>query len=1338
MASEFKDLNNLYTKRPAVALFRKPFANNDEMSDILEGMLDIYASVEQESISKYSAPKYKAIYWNHLTGKPIFERYGEVVVFRKGSFANDKTRASLKSKILAKQLKNLSSPSSTSEVLVENWDGRSSDGGFLYSYNISKSDLSTIKIPETLTPESETQAKISYTFEVDRFRQSRTFDLWVLDPNLQVILDQNSVTSTKGANVSTTYAPYLELFESITSLTDSRFRFTPEGIKVIRNLKKSGVQKFKAYEIVLKDNIIWETKTSNQVDIDVKDFASTIGDYLDWRAICNAQNDYLKQAYASDLNLPLEQNWSFHSYKIPHPGKSNSFNIPIDASFFGVGKFFETYLKRQKLTFLDTLKGKLVPGSLVFSEYPSETFSYKLKSGKVIKISYNTWPSRYIQFTVEENSFFTSDIIEVYALLCRISGSAELPDYASENLKKQHKHEQYIYYYGYDTPLRTSDSSSYVAVEVSGTFRNSTYAGDPVSLYASVIRVARIRPTVRPEVETKTKLKKNLTHGAIPNVLDFKLEYYAKIYEKYIKPRYEKYTEFIKSGLMKVYPCDIIDYGDILQGSLDIGKQQNFSLVTNESMSYRTFSPEDKLNLINYFESVLFNNYSGFYTTSTTPLSETVSPYSNTYIDESNISTDYNDQAALMLAAISSLGSKGDTYSDINNVSNKDVSSIALSRQTRGKSSASLVVKNLNSKYCFSKGKYAGDIIFEPMDELFIYLPTFDNKIVLSFKGFIDSAQYINDKGYHSIGIQASCPMKKLELVRTNVRPSLSSAENSNAAIHPFTVPKELYESIDKWASFMFMQALTFYSSMLKQSTVEDANIYIYEVDKDTKLPKFYDTLLQFLWYRQTNAQNTQERAASALLDLTSKYTSTETFVAGQPISSAFMEGSNSLFEMYDKVSSKEGNTNFKVTYNIFAQRSDGYTPINKTLVAQLLGTLQPAWVIGSQDVNIVFSDYRTNLDILTETADKFNCYIYSDKNGVVQFRPPQISLMNLNCTTYDNMSTLDVDRVLKQGDYSYEVRPDMIDSQTTTTYHAQCDDSSLVTWLQLSGQNIWGCLNADNGNAVVIQDIPKSLKYGIKTQQEQILSGIEKKEALYIYGLSLLDRQNSLFRSGNIAGLASGDMDINISMYSPTDNTVYLADGLTINYNAGGSLTYNIPLKWGRKPLFEIPLAKSTTIDTTSVFDPTKRVIYSQINFPKLRELLLKTVKNHEITTAYYYQLISYIDYVEKYPENDYILSSFMFNGYVWDGISSISFEDLILTYFGSLLSQDSGFEIAFGINGRGLTDAQAREVIGKADKKPQRILTIYGGEILNVVIPNGSNREKQISIYADPNRKY
>ena len=643
---------------------------------------------------------------------------------------------------------------------------------------------------------------------------------------------------------------------------------------------------------------------------------------------------------------------------------------------------------------------------------------------------------------------------------------------------------------------------------------------------------------------------------------------------------------------------------------------------------------------------------------------------------------------------------------------------------------------------------YAGEIIFEPMDDVFIYLPTLEEKLTLSFKGFVDSAEYINDKGYNSIGLKLSCPLKKLELSRTNIKPSLSSAENNNSSIHPFVVPPQMFDSIERWAPFMLMQALTFYSSMLKASTIEDAEKRIYEVDAKTQLPEFNDILLKFLWYRQTNSYNTQDIAAQAISELTDLYTTSTRFENGDLLSNAVeIDGVVNLYQSYS-----ESSANSKINYNIIAQRLDGIVEReNRHLVGQLLGTLQPAWVIGSSDINIVFSDYRTNLDILMETSEKFNCYLYSDRNGVVQFRPPQISLMNLNCETYDNQNTISHDIILKENDFNFSLRPDVLSQQTCSSYHTQCNDSELVTWLQLSGQNIWGCIDAEAGNAIVIQDLPKSLKYGIKSQQQQILSGVGKKEALYIYGLCLLDRQNSLFRSGNASGIASGDMDLNVTVYSPVDNTVFLIDGLSITYDAGKTMTYNIPLKWGRKPLFKIPLLSTpikrlqdqgSSVDTflqNAINDITNSrflenspqvSLGDKVDYIKLKSLLSDAVEKYIITDAYYNQLISYIDYVEKYPQYDYLLASFMFNGYVWDGISSISFEDIILSYFGGLLSQDTGIELALGLNNKSYTKEKVDNLSKELFTSLNKTINLHA-TLLRTVIPNGDSVQKQIDIY-------
>ena len=331
------------------------------------------------------------------------------------------------------------------------------------------------------------------------------------------------------------------------------------------------------------------------------------------------------------------------------------------------------------------------------------------------------------------------------------------------------------------------------------------------------------------------------------------------------------------------------------------------------------------------------------------------------------------------------------------------------------------------------------------------------------------------------------------------------------------------------------------------------------------------------------------------------------------------------------------------------------------------------------------------------------------------------LSLFNLNITTDNGKPLFNSDRMKNEKDRLYEMRPDILNAQTTTSLQAQCDDSKLITWLQISGENIWGGLNADAGNAVVVQDLPKSLKYGIKSQQTQLLSGVQRVEALTIYALSLMDRQNSLFRSASVTGLASGDLDINTTVYSPVDNTVYLIDGITLDYTPGRTFTYNASLKWGRKPLFKVPLKKSDI-----KYDED---IDSGIDLKKLAQNLLQCAKNNEITPAYYHQLKSYLDYMRDNPDDLRLLASFIFNGYVWDGVSSISFEDLILSYSGEIDAENNGLELAFGINGKQLSTEDREKLEKRAKNIKIEMKETFGALIRNIII-NGGNKSNQIKI--------
>ena len=76
---------------------------------------------------------------------------------------------------------------------------------------------------------------------------------------------------------------------------------------------------------------------------------------------------------------------------------------------------------------------------------------------------------------------------------------------------------------------------------------------------------------------------------------------------------------------------------------------------------------------------------------------------------------------------------------------------------------------------------------------------------------------------------------------------------------------------------------------------------------------------------------------------------------------------------------------------------------------------------------------------------------------------------------------------------------------------------------------------------------------------------------------------------------------------------------------------------------------------------------------------MTLEVLKNtNKITYAYYSQVMSILKYIKSRDSiTPYmgLLSSFIFNGYFWDGVPSISFEDLATSFYTTDIS--SGFDV-------------------------------------------------------------
>ena len=1323
MASEFKELNNQFIKRPAVVLFRKPFVSNDEMSDILENMLDMEASVVQMSIKEYTAGTYKAVYWNHYTQKPIYDWYGSTNVFYRPYWCfYDKEEISgytdLTGNNASEALNHLNDAYAALEKAKRDHDAAS----WWDKYIDNETTLNIYRKEDMVR---EAFSKLPEAIKQDE-RDKRTYTVWILDNSFDAPV-QTKTYSAKNINEEDRlatdtnigmefYALNPKLFEELKQSSGKDiFADTEEGKKILEDARKRGIQEknIKKYTFVVHKGIAMRVMTKKEISdtINAYNNLKTSQSWLMYDAMISDYEDWLKKkAFKNFLNTSLSD---YFISKVVYESRRYAFLEVEISKFFLTDTFLSAkdnyknynYTKDPNITnfILDSLESTSLPflsqeldkSGIAKNQEENIYFEYNKETKKIIvKASSNT----------AFNKLKVSDLLDAYLWFCRISNNEQnIPS----DIKDSDDTKKVLDTLGYDTILRTKSAlASYYIRRNLNNFYNVTLDKKILeNLFLATEGDVK-------KVITRTSVSRKIKSKSIPTIFDFKIRYYLKIYDTYIRPRYEKYQDFIKSGLMKMYPQDMIEYIDIIN--------KNKNNLTNSQ----------KLGFINYFEGNVYDNLNGFYVTSTSELQEVVSPYSNTIIMEDNVDTISEE----ILSRLNTLTkSDNSMLAGVDNIANKDVSSLSVSRQTRGKSSASVVLKNLNNKYTISKGVNSGEAILEPMDEIYVYFPTFDEKLTLSFKGLVDSVQTINNKGYNSIGIQASCPIKKLELTRTNVKPSLSQAENLNSEVHPFIVPEDFFKSMPNWAPFMFMQALTFYSSLLESSTESDANTKIYEpVDG---LPIFKDTLLQYLWYKKTNADNTQKRAATALKKLVGLYTSSVIQTNGdKPSNDKEEKGIIDPILTYREANG-QGNSHLKIYYNIYAQRSDSVycdymlkqgkkTELlfdNRQLCGQFLATTQPAWSIGQQDINIIFSNYMTNYNILTDTSEKFNCYLYSNKNGVVQFRPPQIDVSLLSHEESSITSNIDLNRVLIEKDLTYEIRPDVFNNQTTTSIQADCNDSELVTWLQLSGENIWGGIGESAGNAIVVQDLPKSLKYGIKSQSAQTLCGVTNANALALYALSLMDRQNSLFMSCNVQGVASGDLDINKTVYIPSTNTIYLIDGLTLTYNPGGSFTYSAVLKWGRKPLFKVPLLE---LEYDNSLD--------KIDLRELDRKLLKAVNDNQITLAYYYQLKSYVDYVREYPDYSYILTSFIFNGYVWNGISSISFEDLLLTYTGEIKAQNTGLELALGISNTKFTTEDDKEKMQKkANQQILKELEILGGTMVRNVVINGSNIQKNLKIY-------
>lgn len=478
---------------------------------------------------------------------------------------------------------------------------------------------------------------------------------------------------------------------------------------------------------------------------------------------------------------------------------------------------------------------------------------------------------------------------------------------------------------------------------------------------------------------------------------------------------------------------------------------------------------------------------------------------------------------------------------------------------------------------------------------------------------------------------------------------------------------------------------------------VEDLNTYSYKktatIGYYNQL-RFSDPLCEYLWYKKCSKNMPDEERQLIERSLAS-------VLADYVYTARIGSGKETIQEPGIILLDQILQDGYRAAYLVYKQRFSGVmfgdsTKNDKLLVARIIGTAQPAYRLQTQDLSLQFSNWKTNNEIINDQAERFNFIYYSDKDGILNFTPYNFDLTTLNTTNYTS-NTIDTDKMLvtrSSRDIENDDNPQILKTQYMINYAKVIDDSTLVNWVQICGN--WVLTDgADEMTKALVTDPVLIKKFGYRAAKQVSVLGLQDQDALRLYGLSWMDRQNKQYISATADYMFDARMDINLPYYVPSDETMYYCESMRITYEPGTTCTCALRLTYGRLPLMNVETysqKKSNTTKEDTVLSGSYRLIpvdsfHTITLLDKLQSLFLKDNAIKPFTYTQYKKLLSQkpntvfasasssltdiTSSLKNTVSTEYDIDGITrnasiccYNGYLWDNVAGISFEELVYNY--------------------------------------------------------------------------
>lgn len=607
---------------------------------------------------------------------------------------------------------------------------------------------------------------------------------------------------------------------------------------------------------------------------------------------------------------------------------------------------------------------------------------------------------------------------------------------------------------------------------------------------------------------------------------------------------------------------------------------------------------------------------------------------------------------------VSATAAKGTTDSVASPIKgNADVISARATVSTEGRGSCTVVLSSQQDKYIFKRNPFkAGQSLFEPNDMVFVNLPDMDGNLRRVFTGFVSGIsvqKVLGDTLKTTVVLECEDMLKQLTQSRTAVKPSLAPSMSDGKTLpgleNDFSgrLPHDIMSEVLALACADFYTVTGFYDKLfeIRDSSFFDetqAQINEFQLLKSlTALPQPPAPSFDFNTLQPNPAPPISFEASKPFLATAGSATSIAASVT-PPI-------------LIDPQSSKQQSTQIPAkVYGFRRARKDAsqastsidksvksFAPLQKAdmddLAFVISGTAQPAFQLAfSGSASLYFADFKSGLALCKQVADDLNYEFFANQNGVIIFRPLNVSLPAnfINGAKPIPTAKLRTANGRVGSEYWLEDnlmggRPSFIDS-----------DVDIYTFAYV-GADYQISLGGNQFFKGIAFDLPKFLKFGARTAPLITKLNLLNDDACAVYANAYLSRLNAAYSSAAIQYTGDSRLQAGNPCFVKSRNTIYYISSITHTFEAGQSYTVDLTLKYGRRPIAAGPglvLSARTLVSTDlGLANLTKSMDLSQV---------LGRLNSGGATIMAEYISANQVDLT--------------FQGFIWEPLMQLDFESL------------------------------------------------------------------------------